>query len=117
MLGVATAGVAAAWWITVVQRVPVHSDADLASVRFGFPLPWIVQDHSSNPFAAYPNEVVLRLTGRTGISYPTEYEWVPFVADVLIWGGVLWVIAMVGIPALVGALRRDRREVSGPDER
>jgi len=105
ILGSVAVGTVVTWWITVVQRVPVESDAGLASVRFGFPFPWVTQDHSSNPFVEYPNELVLRLTGRSGISYPTEYEWVPFVGDALIWGGVFWVIAMVGIPALVRVLR------------
>lgn len=109
VLGAVAVGAVVTWWVTVAQRVTVHSDADLASVRFGFPLPWITQDHSSNPFIAYPNEAVLRLTGRTGIRYPTEYEWVPFVVDVLIWGGTFWVVWMVGIPALVRALRGGKR--------
>lgn len=117
MLGSVAVGVVVAWWITVVQRVRVLSDSDLTSVRFGFPLPWITQDQSSNLFVAYPNDVVLRLTGRTGISYPTEYDWVSFVGDALIWGGVFWAVAMLGIPALVRALRGDRREMSGPDEK
>lgn len=117
MLGSVAVGCVMSWWITVAQRVPVQSDADLASVRFGFPLPWITQDHSSNPFTAYPSDVMLRLTGRTGISYPTDYEWIPFVGDVLIWGGAFWVVGMVGIPALVRALRADRPERSGHDAR
>ncbi|MBP5802956.1 hypothetical protein [Microbacterium maritypicum] len=109
VLGSAAVGVVVTWWISVGQRVPVHADADLASVRFGFPLPWITQDHSSNPFVAYPQEVALRLTGRTGISYPTEYDWASFAGDALIWGGVFWVIAMVGLPALVRTIRGQER--------
>ncbi|MEU4014033.1 hypothetical protein AB0E56_02090 [Microbacterium sp. NPDC028030] len=104
-LASAVFGLVGTWWITVVQRVPVHADADLAAVRFGFPLPWVTQDHSSNPFAAYPNDVVLRLTGRTGISYPTEYDWVPFVGDVVIWGAGFWVVAAVALPAVVRMAR------------
>ncbi|MFK3677154.1 hypothetical protein ACI2IP_05450 [Microbacterium sp. NPDC090218] len=107
MIGAVAVGCAVTWWITVAQRVPVQSDADLASVRFGFPVPWVTQDHSSNPFVAYPNEVALRLTGRTGISYPTDYGWLPFVGDVLIWGVVFWAVGIVGIPALVRSLRPD----------
>lgn len=109
VLGAVAVGAVVTWWITVTQRVPVQADGDLASVRFGFPLLWIVQDHSSNPFVSYPNEVVLRLTGRTGIDYPTEYEWVPFVGDILIWGAVFWMVAMVGVPLLVRVLRRNGR--------
>ena len=105
VLGSVAAGVVVAWWITVAQRIPVQSEAELASVRFGFPLPWITQDHSSNPFVAYPNEVALRLTGRGGISYPTEYEWLPFVGDVLIWGGVFWAVGMVALPTVVTLIR------------
>lgn len=109
MLGSAAVGCVVTWWITVAQRVPVQSDADLASVRFGFPFPWVTQDHSSNPFIEYPNDVVLRLTGRTGISYPTGYEWLPFVGDAAIWGGVFWAVGMVGIPAIFRSIRSKRR--------
>lgn len=105
VLGSVVAGVIVSWWITVVQRVPVQSDAELESVRFGFPLPWITQDHSSNPFVAYPNDVELRLTGRTGIPYPTDYAWLPFIGDALIWGAVIWVVGMLALPAGIRALR------------
>ena len=105
VLGSVVGGVIVSWWITVVQRVPVHSDAELDSVRFGFPLPWITQDHSSNPFVAYPNDVALRLTGRTGIPYPTEYAWLPFIGDALIWGSVFGVVGMVVLPVAVRAFR------------
>jgi hypothetical protein len=111
VLGSAAVGCVVAWWITIVQRVPVQSDADLVAVRFGFPLPWITQDHSSNPFTAYPADVALRLTGRTGIPYPTAYEWLPFIGDALIWGAVAWVLGMVMLPAVV----RTMRARSGPD--
>lgn len=105
VIGAAVVGVVVSWWITVAQRVPVQSDAELESVRFGFPLPWITQDHSSNPFVAYPNDVELRLTGRTGIPYPTEYAWLPFIGDALIWGAVFWVVGMLVLPAAVRAIR------------
>lgn len=105
VLGSAVVGVVVTWWITTVQRVPVQSDADLADVRFGFPLPWITQDHSSNPFAAYPADVALRLTGRTGIPYPTTYEWLPFIGNALIWGAAAWALGMVVLPAVVRAMR------------
>ncbi|WP_061016053.1 hypothetical protein [Microbacterium sp. CCH5-D1] len=107
VLGAIVAGFAVAWWVTTVQRIPVRSDADLTSVPFGFPLPWVSQDHSSNPFATYPAEVVLRLTGRTGIAYPTEYEWLPFIADGVIWGAAFWLVGMVALPALMGIFRRE----------
>ncbi|WP_136041766.1 MULTISPECIES: hypothetical protein [unclassified Microbacterium] len=105
VLGSAVVGCVVAWWITVAQRVPVLSDADLADVRFGFPLPWITQDHSSNPFAAYPADVALRLTGRTGIPYPTTYDWLPFIGDALIWGAAAWALGMLVLPAVVRTMR------------
>lgn len=93
------------WWITTAQRVSVASDADLSSVPFGFPLTWITQDHSANPFTAYPADVALRLTGRTGIPYRTSYEWLPFIGDALIWGAVFWALGMVLLPAVVRTMR------------
>ncbi|MFB8188972.1 hypothetical protein ACFC14_06575 [Microbacterium sp. NPDC055988] len=104
-IGAAAVGVVVTWWITVAQRVTVQSDADLANVRFGFPLPWITQDHSSNPFAVYPADAALRLSGRTGIPYPTTYDWLPFIGDALIWGAAAWVLGMLVLPAVVRAMR------------
>lgn len=104
-IGAAAVGVVVTWWITTAQRVSVASDADLSSVPFGFPLTWITQDHSANPFTAYPADVALRLTGRTGIPYRTSYEWLPFIGDALIWGAVFWALGMVLLPAVVRTMR------------
>ena len=106
MLGAMAVGCVVAWWISIAQRVEVSSEADLVSVRFGFPFAWITQDHSAAPYARYPQDVALRLDGRSGLEpLPTDYDWMVFTGDALVWGALAWVLLMVGLPLVFRAVR------------
>lgn len=99
-------GCVASWWITIAQRVEVRSEADLASVRFGYPFPWITQDHSASPYVRYPQDLALRLDGRSGLTpLPTDYDWFMFIGDALMWGALVWAVFMVGLPLVVRFIR------------
>lgn len=107
VLGAIVLGAAVSWWICVVQRTQVYSEADLSSVGFGVPLPWIVQDLSATPFAAYPAETRMLLTGNSAWDAPASYDWLAFSANTLLWGAVVW-----GVGALVMWLLAPARRAS-----
>ena len=106
LLGAMVVGCVVGWWISIAQRVEVRSEAELASVRFGFPFSWITQDHSASAYARYPQDVALRLDGRSGLEpLPTDYDWMAFIGDALVWGALAWVLLMVGLPLVLRAIR------------
>lgn len=84
----------------------MHSEAELGSVQFGFPLPWMTQDHSQSPYIDYPQEVALGLGGKNGLGQaPTEYDWPAFLGDALVWGAAAWLLGFVCLPLAVRLIR------------
>lgn len=84
----------------------MRTEAELDFVRFGFPIPWITQDLSHSPYVGYPQEVALRLTSRkTAVQIPTDYDWLAFLGNALMWGVTAWFVGFVLLPLLVRLMR------------
>ncbi|QYM75097.1 hypothetical protein [Leucobacter luti] len=108
LLAAAVLGAVVSWWICVVQRVPVSAASELAAVQFGAPIPWIAQDLTASPQAAYPSDVRMLLTGNSAWDAPAEYDWGAFAANTLMWGAAVWAVGAL----LIWLATRVRR--SGP---
>lgn len=109
VLGSLVVGCVVSWWICVATPAMVRSEAELDSVQFGFPLPWMTQDHSQSPYIDFPQEVALGLGGKSSLGQvPTEYNWLAFLGDALLWGGAAWLLGFVALPMVIGLVRRRR---------
>ena len=107
MLGALVVGCVVTWWICLANTTTVRSESELGSVEFGFPLRWMTQDHSQSPYVDYPQEVALGLGGKSGLGQvPTEYNWLSFLGDALVWGGAAWLLGFVALPLVFRLLRR-----------
>ena len=107
MLGALVVGCVVTWWICLANTTTVRSESELGSVEFGFPLRWMTQDHSQSPYVDYPQEVALGLGGKSGLGQvPTEYNWLAFLGDALVWGGAAWLLGFVALPMVFRLLRR-----------
>ncbi len=105
VFGALVVGGIVSWWICTAQKVSVQSEAELVSVRFGFPIPWITQDQSQFHFAGFPQAVELWLSRVKTAQVPTDYSWAGFLADALAWGAVAWVVGLVGVTLVFRLLR------------
>lgn len=87
----------------------MRSEGALESVRFGFPFPWVTQNVSHSPYISYPQEIEMMRTGRkVAVQTPTDYEWLAFVGNSLVWGAVVWIVAFILLPRAVLLFRTKR---------
>lgn len=109
LLGSTVVGCVITWWICIAQKVTVRSEGALESVRFGFPFPWVTQNVSHSPYISYPQEIEMMRTGRkVAVQTPTDYEWLAFVGNSLVWGAVVWIVAFILLPRAVLLFRTKR---------
>ncbi|MDR6866091.1 hypothetical protein J2Y69_000676 [Microbacterium resistens] len=83
----------------VLNTVPasVSTEAGLHDVSFGWPLPWVAQDHSGTGYMDFPVTIGF-VSYKYGPEIPTSYDWLAFTADAA-------AIALIAFPVLTVLLR------------
>lgn len=109
ILGCLPIGVVVAFWLRALP-VTVRSDAELASVGFGWPLAWTVQDHTRYAPQQFP--MTAEYLGPKGMADPlaTQVDWSAFALNCLFF----WVVACGALMLVAWIMRTVRR--AGPAE-
>lgn len=108
-LGLIPLGALASFYTLYLTPATVSAPDELRRVSFGWPFPWLSQDLSRYDPVEFPT--TLEYTGQRAWHDPieTDYDWLMFAADALIFGVVLTALILLVATTTRASRRRAGR--------